>query len=380
MRKDHLTELGSTISVTQQASRWWVLLNSGGATAADHQAFGEWVARSPERVEAYLQSIRLAQALRSDKTRWPDTAVEEVICAAKAAPAAVSHLPLTLQNETPVAHADGAAQEQVPFWAPRERRASGPAGLRLLVPRIAAAAAITLGVLAGASYFLWSPQRFQTALGEQRSVVLNDGSVVTLNTSSSIEVSMVKERRTVTLLSGEALFQVSHDASRPFEVKTGDTTIRAVGTQFDVDRRTGGTTVTVVEGKVAVFTASASSNDGEASNLPLAAGEQLTVAPQSKSHTVRANVAAATAWTQRKLIFENRPLGEVAAEFNRYNRQSIDIRSPELRSQEVTGVFQANDPDSFMLFLAKIPDVNVERSSDGRSFVVTRDEQAAEAK
>jgi transmembrane sensor len=380
MRRDHPTELGSTPSVTQQASHWWVLLNSGGATPADHQAFGEWVARSPERVEAYLQSIRLAQALRSDKTCWPDTPVEEVICAARAAPAAVSHLPLTSQIETPVAQPDGEPQEPVPFRAPRERRASGAAGLRVRVPRIAAAAAITLAVLAGASYFLWGPQRFQTALGEQRSVVLSDGSVVTLNTSSSIKVSMVKERRTVTLLSGEALFQVAHDASRPFEVKTGDTTIRAVGTQFDVDRRTAGTTVTVVEGKVAVFTAPASGDDGEASNLPLAAGEQLTVAPRMKSHTVRANVAAATAWTQRKLIFESRPLGEVAAEFNRYNRRSIDIRSPELRGQEVTGVFQADDPDSFMLFLAKIPDVHIQRSPDGQSFVVTLDEQAAAAK
>jgi transmembrane sensor len=380
MRKDHPTELGSTTSATQQASHWWVLLNSGGATPADHQAFGEWVARSPERVEAYLQSIRLAQALRSDKTCWPDTPVEEVICAARAAPAAVSHLPLKSQIETPVAQLDGEAQEPVQFRLPRERRASGVAGLRVLVPRLAAAAAITLAVLAGASYFLWSPQRFQTVLGEQRSVVLSDGSVVTLNTSSSIKVSMVKERRTVTLLSGEALFQVAHDASRPFEVKTGDTTIRAVGTQFDVDSRAAGTTVTVVEGKVAVFTVPAGGNDGEVSNLPLAAGEQLTVAPRSKSHTVRANVAAATAWTQRKLIFESRPLGEVVAEFNRYNRRSIDIRNPELRSQEVTGVFQADDPDSFMLFLAKIPDVHIQRSPDGESFVVTLDEQAAAAK
>jgi transmembrane sensor len=380
MRRDHPTELGSTPSVTQQASHWWVLLNSGGATPTDHQAFGEWVARSPERVEAYLQSIRLAQALRSDKTCWPDTPVEEVICAARAAPAAVSHLPLTSQIEAPVAQLDGEAQEPVAFRVPREGRASGAAGLRVRVPRIAAAAAITLAVLVGASYFMWSPQRFQTALGEQRSVVLSDGSVVTLNTSSSIKVSMVKVRRTVTLLSGEALFQVAHDASRPFEVKTGDTTIRAVGTQFDVDRRAAGTTVTVVEGKVAVFTAPADGNDGEANNLPLAAGEQLTVAPRTKSHTVRANVAAATAWTQRKLIFESRPLGEVVAEFNRYNRRSIDIRSPELRSQEVTGVFQADDPDSFMLFLAKIPDVNIQRSPDGQGFVVTLDEQAAAAK
>jgi transmembrane sensor len=191
---------------------------------------------------------------------------------------------------------------------------------------------------------------------------------------------MAKDRRTVTLLSGEALFQVAHDASRPFDVKTGDMTIRAVGTQFDVDRRAADTTVTVVEGKVAVFTASSSSNDAQSDNLPLAAGEQLTVAPRSKSHTIRANIAAATAWTQRKLVFENRPLGEVAEEFNRYNRERIDIRSPELRSQEVTGVFQANDPDSFMMFLAKIPDVNIERSADNQSFVVTLSDQASAAK
>ena len=65
MRKDQTTELGSTASVTQQASHWWVLLNSGTATPADHQAFGEWVTRSPERVEAYLQSIRLGLNIRT---------------------------------------------------------------------------------------------------------------------------------------------------------------------------------------------------------------------------------------------------------------------------------------------------------------------------
>jgi transmembrane sensor len=355
MRKEQTTELQSTTSVTQQASHWWVLLNSGTATPADHQAFGEWVTRSPERVEAYLQSIRLAQTLRSDKTRWPDTPIEDVICAAKAAPAAVSRLPR---------------------GDPRERRDTGAASLRVLVPRFVMAAAITFAALAAGWYLLLSSQRFQTALGEQRSVVLSDGSVATLNTSSVIQVSMSKDRRTIMLVSGEALFQVAHDPARPFDVKTGDTTVRAVGTQFDVDRRAAGTTVTVVEGKVAVFTAPPTgSDDGEADNLPLAAGEQLTVVPRMKLHAIRANVAAATAWTQRKLIFENRPLGEVAAEFNRYNRQSIDIQSPQLRSQEVTGVFQANDPDSFMLFLAKIPDVNITRSADNR-FVVTRDEQA----
>jgi transmembrane sensor len=72
-------------------------------------------------------------------------------------------------------------------------------------------------------------------------------------------------------------------------------------------------------------------------------------------------VATATAWTQRRLVFEHRPLGEVADEFNRYNRQKIQIESPELQSQEITGVFQANDPNSFLDFIAKIPGVRIER-------------------
>src|ERR1700753_969650 len=96
MRKEQTTELHSTPSVTQQASHWWVLLNSGTATPADHQAFGEWVTGSAERVEAFLQSIRLAQALRSDQTRWHGPPIEDVIAAAKAAPAAVSHLPFKM--------------------------------------------------------------------------------------------------------------------------------------------------------------------------------------------------------------------------------------------------------------------------------------------
>jgi transmembrane sensor len=362
MRKEDTTELRSTPSVTQQASHWWVLLNSGAATPADHQAFGDWVTGSPERVEAFLQSIRLAQALQSDKTRWPETPIEEVIAAAKAAPAAVTRLPLGMRLKAPAAQANGEIHES--DGRPRGADPSGAARLRVNVPRMAAAAIMICVVLAAGWYFLLSSQRFQTALGEQRSVVLSDGSVVTLNTSSAIEVSMAKDRRTITLLSGEALFQVAHDPSRPFEVETGDTRVRAVGTQFDVDLRATGTTVTVVEGKVAV------------DNLPLTAGEQLTVAPRTKPRTVHANIAAATAWTQRRLIFENRPLGEVAAEFNRYNRQSIDIRSPELRGQEVTGVFQANDPDSFVLFLAKIPDVKITRAAGNRAFVVTRDEQS----
>jgi transmembrane sensor len=234
-------------------------------------------------------------------------------------------------------------------------------------------AVAAVAVLVTGLYFYLTPQRLQTAVGEQRSVVLGDGSLVTLNTSSSIEVHMAKDRRTVQLLAGEALFEVAHDARRPFDVTTGDTTVRAIGTQFNVDRRAASTTVTVVEGRVAVFTTPDSTQEGSQTTLPLAAGEQLTLAPRSARHPVRADVATAIAWTQRKLIFEHRQLGEVAAEFNRYNRQVIEIQSAELRNQEVTGVFQANDPGSFLTFLSRLPGVTIQQSADHSRFVVTQE-------
>jgi transmembrane sensor len=176
----------------------------------------------------------------------------------------------------------------------------------------------------------------------------------------------------VRLLAGEALFKVAHDATRPFDVTSSNTTVRAVGTQFNVDRRPDSTTVTVVDGAVAVFTTSVDTAEEEQTRVPLAAGEQLTLAPRSARHPVRADVATALAWTQRKLVFENRRLGEVADEFNRYNRQAIEIRSPELREQRVTGVFQANDPRSFLTFLSRQPGVTVAGSNDPLHVVVTQ--------
>jgi ferric-dicitrate binding protein FerR (iron transport regulator) len=349
MQRDHTNEFDPAVPVTEQALFWWVLLNEGDATAADHRAFGEWVTRSPERVEAYLQAARLSSALQSRKTKWPAAPVDELIRAARSTSGEVVNLP---NSGTRV---------------PARR---GPLITRPRLVLVCVAALAVVGVILSLHR---GPQRLETAVGEQRSVVLADGSLVTLNTSSSIEVRMVKDHRTVRLLAGEALFKVAHDTARPFDVTTGETTVRAVGTQFDVDRRPASTTVTVVEGRVAVFTGPEGQQKTDEARLPLEAGEQLTVAPRIARRPVRADVATAIAWTQRKLIFEHRPLGEVAAEFNRYNHQLIEIRSPELRHQEVTGVFQANDPVSFLTFLSGLPGVSVAEAPDHSRFVVTQE-------
>jgi transmembrane sensor len=337
MQPDRTHEIDPAAPVTEQAAGWWVLLNEGDAMESDHRAFAEWVRRSPERVSAYLQAAQASQVLRSPRTPWPDTPVDELIGAA-AAPG-VTRLP-------------GLTASAKPSRSPSR-----------LVPRFAVAAVLAVVVAAiGLYFFQPRAERFVTALGEQRSVTLDDGSLVTLNTSSAIEVSFDEGQRRVALLEGEALFQVAHDAARPFDVTAREVTVRAVGTRFNVDRHSPTTKVMVVEGRVEV--------SAGASHLPLGAGEQVTLAPRQALKVSSANVTAGTAWTQRELVFENQPISEIAAELNRYNRQIIDIQGETLRAEQVTGVFQSHDPESFLAFVKRIPGVSVQLSEDGSRYVV----------
>ncbi len=80
---EHMSDLDPMVPINEQASRWCILLRGGNATRADKKAFGEWVSRSPERVEAYIQAVRLTKALKSKNVRWPDTPVEVLVREAK---------------------------------------------------------------------------------------------------------------------------------------------------------------------------------------------------------------------------------------------------------------------------------------------------------
>jgi transmembrane sensor len=147
-----------------------------------------------------------------------------------------------------------------------------------------------------------------------------------------------------------------------------------------VDLRSSSITVIVVDGRVAVDAGAGPGVESAAPRQVLEAADRLVIGqtgPGITQHGV--NVVAALSWTQHQLVFEKRPLGEVAEEFNRYNRRRIVIRDAGLRLQEVTGVFQSNDPESFVSFLSGIPGVLVQ--DDGRgSAVVTLETPAAPSK
>src|SRR5690606_14686343 len=117
------------------------------------------------------------------------------------------------------------------------------------------AAAASVVILAGALLLVFVPTRpqvYSTGIGEQRTVKLADGSIVHLNTDSSLRVEYSPATREVHLVEGEALFVVAKEPARPFRVEAGQTTVQALGTQFNVYRRAGGIEVSVIEGAVRV--------------------------------------------------------------------------------------------------------------------------------
>lgn len=335
----------------QAAEAWETFHGADGASASDHREFGEWMRRSPEHVEAYLRISRTMHTLQSPGIRWPDTPAETLIREAR------EHTDRRVTN----------LREDLPAQPHSSQR-------RFSRVSLAFSFAATLLAAIGVAWFvLMSPQTFETRFGEQRFVRLDDGSGVTLNTASRIEVELTRGHRYIHLTKGEALFNVAHDPARPLDVYTGKTILRALGTRFDVDVRPNRTTVTVLEGVVSL-----THGAGEAlpqGNTPLLrAADRVVIdssGPGTAEHGVRLDEA--TAWTQQKLVFKARPLGEVAEEFNRYNRERIIIESPALRSQAITGVFKADDPTSFLTFLSNLPGVTV-RDDGNSGRVVTLDD------
>ncbi len=219
---------------------------------------------------------------------------------------------------------------------------------------------------------------YTTSIGEQKSFPHPDGSVVTLNAVSNLQIRYTERYRDVKLLSGEALFTVAKNRQKPFRVLTNDSVIQALGTQFNVYHRRADTIVTVVEGTVEIeafenphpsatlplFPSDAEglgvrNPSGEGIKIPgssqvirVTKGQRARIGARDVPITVSAvDAAVDTAWRERHLTFESRPLGEVVAEFNLYNEFPIEIQDAALNAINVSGSFNANDPQSFALFL-----------------------------
>lgn len=201
---------------------------------------------------------------------------------------------------------------------------------------------------------LWGarPQRLDTRLGEIRRVPLADGSLVAINTKTTLEVAMKPKSRRIVLKEGEAWFQVAKDPERPFVVAAGPVRVRAVGTAFSVrrgDEAGSGVDVMVTEGVVETWV-----EGDSAPRRRLSAGSRIVLA-SAVSPTVAASpseIERSLAWRNGEIALDGESLEQAARLFNRYNSRQIVIDDPELAQERFVGLFQTNEPESFAAAVA----------------------------
>jgi transmembrane sensor len=329
---------------TEEASRWWIRMephSAAGMTGEELRQFTQWLRESPLHVAAMLHVAHVHDALERFKL-WNEIATEG-----------------TDEDDKVIALRDPAPRgDPAP---PRRARAAWMA------------AALAAGLCALAVGIAWLQfgrgEVIVTDRAERREVMLSDGSVVRLEPESMVRASMREQERSIALVRGRALFNVSKDPDRPFVVEVNHTVVRAIGTAFGVEHTKEEVIVTVAEGQVAVRPATppaqverrdapetsparAQGGSVKVDEVLLTAGKQVVVQPSGSAEAVReVDTARALAWSEGRLVFDGVPLRDVAEEFNRYNHVQLRIEGDDLAQRSVTGVFQASDAETLIAFI-----------------------------
>ncbi|HEY0686614.1 MAG TPA: FecR domain-containing protein [Steroidobacter sp.] len=209
---------------------------------------------------------------------------------------------------------------------------------------------------------------YVTAVGERSTVPLADGSVITLNTASAVEVAYEASERKVRLLNGQALFTVAHGQPAPFRVYAGGKVVTAVGTVFDLRVDDGRVMVSVLEGAVRVEPGSRDRADAASFSADaemLVAGQALTSRPDGAVSVQQTDVERLASWRSGLLSFEDTPLAEAVAEINRYTHRPVTLADPRLGEYRVSGTFRVGEPERFAQFMTELFPLAVESSASG---------------
>lgn len=246
------------------------------------------------------------------------------------------------------------------YRRPAERVASwNRTGFHLNFVRVATAMAAVAAVAVLGTVFYLKNGAVTTDIGEQRTLTLEDGTRVVLNTGTRVTVDYDGRQRHVNLKNGEALFDVARNApNRPFVVTAGDRRITALGTSFIVRSEDRSLSVTLMNGKVSVApestaTATDAPSRTQVSRLILEPGQRVTFAEGRAPKLDTPELDKVTAWQHGQVAFDNTPLPEAIGELNRYSTEKLAIERPEAGNIRVSGVFRAGDNASFARAMAE---------------------------
>lgn len=319
-------------AIREEAAAWFARRRDGACTQSEAAAFDAWRNRSEAHARAYAETER---AWGRWKPLQGSERMREMTAAAMAA------------------------------TAPRSRKI--PAGRRWRP--LLAAACIVVVVVGGIELLprLLSapPATYSTRLGEQRTEQLPDGTRITLNTQTALQVRYGHGRREVVLQHGEAMFEVVHDAGHPFVVTAGDGSVTDLGTRFDVRDDSGTAIVTLLQGRVEVT--------AQDERKQLTPGEQARYGVRVTGISVRkVDPTAVTAWLHGRLDFNGMPLGQAIADANRYSAIKLRLGDPKLADMPVGGSFRAGDNAAIAAALSAVFPVRVARSNAHEIVLVSR--------
>lgn len=251
----------------------------------------------------------------------------------------------------------------------------------------AVAACFALIALATMLLLQGGTTHYRTGIGERRVVLLEDGSRLTLDASTHVDVRFEDEYRRLELVAGRAKFDVAHDPLRPFSVRAHDHVTVATGTSFSVELLSSEVRVVLYEGRVEVVDGPeeamplASSSSPNSQPVPKSVDPALALSPgkeliastvSSASRVIDADLTRSLSWESGLLSFEGEPLAVAAERINRYAKKRILVRDKRVASYGISGVFAAGDVEAFVEGVTALHPVGVAHEQDKLVLVSAR--------
>lgn len=313
--------------IFEQAAGWFSR-SRAGLSAQESDALLAWLEAAPEHAAA-LELVALA---------WKESA--EAAGTAALRPEVLRAKNFSLATATAGRHSSR--------WIWWNARFAGGA--------VALVACCTLAVVAW--FAASSDAVYQTIRGESLSVALRDGSRVTLGSGTLIRVHIDPLRRESRLESGEAEFEIAHQAHRPFQVAVRDLTVRDLGTRFTVRDRAGPVRVVLVAGAVEIVTPGQPGRP-----TVLAPGQQALVDTQGGVRLAEANLPAVLAWREGRIVLRDTTLADALDQWRDVAAVDFDLEDPGLGELRISGVYRTSDVVAFLNGLSRVYPVDWQEKS-----------------
>ena len=334
-------DMSTRHTAREQAEGWFARLMAPDCSALERAAFEEWRASAPRHAEAFAATEALWRKL--------DGLEDDEVIGAYAREALEP-------EQDPMADWTAAVQQRRAQAPDRPRRRKWKFPLAM----VASVLLCAFGLGMAMRFWPDDPQRLYQTGDRPHTVVLADGSRVQMDLATQVEVKLSSSRRELRLLRGRAIFDVSHDAGRPFVVDVAGGRITALGTRFQVDEQErGDVLVTLVEGSIALHGSAQGQPDGSDA-LRLVAGQQARYSPAHGAWAREdGNVMSAIGWSEGFHVFSATPLADAVKEINKYSAVKIRLADPSLEALVLSGNFKVGNAQDIAAALPVVLPVQV---------------------